>query len=277
MISALSRHLPGDVPRLRLDDGHLLRGAAFGQRFSATYRGIGSGDWAHGWLGDSDLLQIDHPKVRLLALKLTQLKSGDREKALACYEFVHRLEFRCSMDARRMPSVEVLTARRGDSLSKSTLFIALLRSIGIPARLRVVLLRPSSFRGLSGLDHDLAEHAFTEMLIQGEWLAVDSSVVDLPLGFRARARLQLEGRKSGYGVHVKGQVSWDGHSSSFGQFSDEDQASLPLTDLGTFDDVQQFQLSRRPARLSAWAVRKRWQFVSIFANRQIRSTRAARY
>jgi hypothetical protein len=208
-------------------------------------------------------------------LKLTQLKSGGREKALACYEFVRKLEFTCSMDAGRMPSVEVLAARMGDGFSKSTLFIALLRSIGMPARLRVVLLRPAYLGGLAGLDGDLAEHAFTEVLIEGEWLAVDSYVVDLALGLRARKRLLLEGRNAGYGVHAKGQVSWDGRGSSFGQFSSEDPASLPMMDLGTDDDVRQFQLSLGPMRLSQWASRKRWQFASVIVNRRIRSARAS--
>lgn len=263
---------PSNGRRQLLDDGFRFAGGKIAERYGPEYRGSSGIEPTQRWLRNTPLLQHDHPKIRLLALKLTQLKSG-REKALACFEFVRKLEFKCSINKKRAGSVDVLAAGMGDGFGKGTLFIAMLRAIGVPARMRVVLLHPTYLTGLAGLDGTLAEHAYTEVWIEGEWLAVDSYVVDLDLGLRARMRLLFEGRNAGYGVHAKGQVSWDARSSSFGQFSSEDPASLPLMDLGTYDDVQQFQHSLRPEALSQWANRKRLQFASIMANRRIRGAR----
>ncbi|MDB5872558.1 MAG: hypothetical protein JWQ07_2000 [Ramlibacter sp.] len=244
------------------------------ESYGKDYRGHPGDRPPARWLRDTPLLQLDHPKVRLLAIRLTQLRSGQREKAIACFEFVRKLAFTCPMDAVKMLSTEVLAARTGDGFSKSTLFIALLRSAGIPARLRMVLLRPAYLRGISGVGGRFVEHAFTEVLVQDEWLAVDSYVVDLQLGLKARARLLDEGRRAGYGIHLKGQLSWDACSSSFGQFSVEDPDGLPVLDLGAHDDVQQFYRSLAPRSPTEWANRSRWSLASVMANRRIHKLRA---
>ncbi|MBI2771986.1 MAG: transglutaminase domain-containing protein [Burkholderiales bacterium] len=254
-------------------DGFIFSGSTFHNRYDKDYRGAADAQPPARWIQDTALLQHDHPKVRLLGMKLTQLKSGNRDKAVACFEYVRSLKFSCAVDAVHMPSVEVLAARMGDGFSKSTLFIALLRSVGIPARLRIVLLRPSYMRGISGGDGSVVEHAFTEVLVDREWLGVDTYVIDLQLNLRARTRLAEERRSAGYGVHTKGSVSWDGKSSSFGQFSSEDPGSLPILDLGAYDDVHQFHASAGPAALSEWASRKTWSFTSVMANRRLRKLR----
>jgi hypothetical protein len=51
------------------------------------------------WLFNTALLQFDHPKIRLLAKRLTQLKGGHREKALACFAHVRSLPFGCIADS----------------------------------------------------------------------------------------------------------------------------------------------------------------------------------
>ena len=47
------------------------------------------------WLGNTPLLDIHHPRIRLLAVRLTQLKYGQRAKAQACFEYVRALPFGC--------------------------------------------------------------------------------------------------------------------------------------------------------------------------------------
>lgn len=243
------------------------------RNYGHGYRGAPEDGPADRWRRNTALLQCDHPKVRLLGMKLTQLKCGERDKAVACYEYVRHLNYGFSGDAMRTPSVSVLAEKAGDGFSKATLFMALLRSLDIACRLRVVLLRPAYLHGIAPLDDKVLEHAFTEVLIEGEWLAVDSYVADTRLAMRARLRLAEDGRSAGYGVHANGHVAWDARSSSFGQFSTDDAPGLPMLDLGAFDDLQHYYRAMGLTRLSAWANRRRWMFASVMANRRLHKLR----
>ena len=238
-----------------------MTGSTLGPRFGPTYSLPAQDEARSRWLRNTDLLQHDHPKVRLLALKLTQLKPGAREKAMACHQFVRQMPFGHAGDAATTSSLAVLEAGMGDCFTKSTLFIALLRSIGIAARARVVAMPPGYLRSVNDTAANTIEHVFTEVLLEGRWLGVDSYVVDPDLGLAARVRLINEKRQCGYGVHLKGQVGWDGKSSSFGQFSMDDPAGLPVLDLGAFDDVKQFAASgaapKRQSLIAATLVNRR--------------------
>lgn len=256
----------------RLDDGFLVGGSNLNENYGPGYRAAAT-ETERRWLANTRLLQHDHPRIRLLALRLTQLKGPARDKALACYQFVRKLPFTCAADAPHTPSVEVLAARAGDSYTKSTLLVAMLRSLGIAARVRVVVLKAQYLRGLMDIGDHAVEHVFCEVALEGEWLGVDSYAVDLELGLVARTRLLREARRSGYGVHMKGQVTWDGASSSFGLFSCADPSSLPMQDLGVFDDVGHFHESTGHHLRPSWARKQEWALAAALANRRIRKLR----
>ena len=238
--------------------------------YGPAYRVPPQSQSAARWLCNTDLLQHDHPRIRLLALKLTQLKPGARAKAVACHDFVWRMPFACSGDV--LPrSNEVLQSGAGDGFAKTTLFIALLRSIDIPARARVVALEPGCMRGLQQTSATLVEHMFAEVLLDGWWLGVDTYVVDPALGFAARSRLVEEGLQRGWSVHLRGQTGWAGYCSSFGQFSTTDPQGLPVLDLGAFDDAQQFRASG--AQRYGGAPKSHWGIGPALVNRRIRKLR----
>jgi hypothetical protein len=235
-----------------------------------AHGGPGAGE---RWLCNTALLQHDHPRIRLLALRLTQLKGGAVEEALACYQHVRGLRFACAPDAPNTTAVEVVTAQAGDAYTKSTLLIALLRSLGIPARARLVTLQPEFLWGLVHTGGRPIEHVFTEIMIEGRWMGVDSYVVDLALGSRARALLRRHGRMRGYGVHMKGQVAWDGTAPSFGAFCRQDPGSLPLRDLGAFDDIGVFCRSTDEPLRPGWARKQQWALAAAMINWRIRKLR----
>lgn len=113
------------------------------------------------WLMDTPLLQHGHPQVRLQAVKLTQLERTEADKALACWRFVQSLSNIQGTRCGHVSSLEVLRVRGGDAAGRSTLLIALLRSLEIPARLRPDALRPCGALRV-------------EALIGGCWIPIDT-------------------------------------------------------------------------------------------------------
>ena len=226
------------------------------------------------WVVDTPLLQLEHPRIRLLAMRLAQLKRSPREQAVACFAHIRSLPFGCIADSTGTSALAVLRAGMGDCHTKSTLLIALLRSLGIPSRLRFVTLSPEFLHGIIDTGGQPIEHGYTEVLLEGQWQAVDSYVVDPRLAVSAKTRLKLEGRTLGYGMHRDGLISWDGRSHSFGQFTPADPASMPLHDWGVFDDPYQFYSSvayvRERLSLSS---RLKWLVAAKVVNRRVRELR----
>lgn len=124
------------------------------------------------WLADTPLLQLEHPRIRLLALKLTQLRTGPWQKALACHAYVAGLEQGRVGDAARVSALEVLRMGRGDTRTQCTLLIALLRSLGIPARLLAVVHGDASPHAPFWAPQPPGPAVFTEAWINGQWRIV---------------------------------------------------------------------------------------------------------
>lgn len=226
------------------------------------------------WLVNTTLLNIQHPKIRLLALRLTQLQQGDRQKALACFEHVRELPFACLPDGNSVCALTVLQRGRGDCHTKSTLLVALLRATNIPARLRFFTLRADFLRGVIDLGSQPIEHCCVEVLLDHRWVAVDSHVMDPLLARAALKRLNKEGRDLGYGMHRRGATEWDGEQQAFALFVADDAASFPVHDWGPFDDPRQFY-SEAPKQRDCLGIRRRlsWMVGSRLVNRRVKALR----
>src|SRR6478735_11653358 len=106
------------------------------------------------WLGSTPLLDLEDPKLRLRVQSLTQLCSTEHERAMAIYGFVKRMPFAKPFKMRLHTAREVVEAQRGDAPDKATVFVALLRLAGVPARIRYITLRGEILRGLTtGMTH----------------------------------------------------------------------------------------------------------------------------
>lgn len=263
-------------PRKGTDKPDSGFGAPQPAQVTHSYLGTLEGDDTGRWLINTPLLQFGHPKIRLLAKRLTQLKSTPRDKALACFAYVRSIPFGCISDSATTPAMAVLKMGKGDCHTKSTLMVALLRSLGIPARMRFVTMKQDFLHGIIDTGGHPIEHAYVEVLLDDEWQAVDSYVVDLRLAMAAKSRLAMEGRKLGYGMHIDGDISWDGQSSSFGQFTVADPASMPLHDWGAFDDPYQFYSSVPYVRERLnWSARFKWLLGAHVVNRKVNELRAS--
>jgi transglutaminase-like putative cysteine protease len=226
------------------------------------------------WLRDTPLLNISHPKLRLTAKKLTDRMGSPAAKAAAIHRSLRGMPFGAVADSVGTTSIQVLKNGRGDCHCKSTLFVAMLRSLDIPARMRFVTLKPDFLHGVIDLADTPVEHAVVEVWLNDAWVSTDSHVVDAGLATAAKLKLKLEKRSLGYGMHVRGQVNWDGSADSHAQFLPDDPDSAPLHDWGVFDDPYQFyhQTPYLAERLSM-SSRLKWIVAASLVNRRVNAIR----
>jgi len=186
------------------------------------------------------LVDDTHAAITEQVAQLVHDRHTPRERAVAIHDFVRdEVRFGFTPHFYAMSATEVLSAGIGFSNTKSTLFIAMLRAAGIEARQQFVDLDAALLRGLLDLRTPYIDHSYTEVKLDGAWIATDSYVVDLPLLRAAQAALRVEGRRAGYGVRADGRAHWDGRSASFVQFTPGDSGSSRHR-WGVFPDVVAF-------------------------------------
>jgi hypothetical protein len=173
-----------------------------------------SRDGPEHWLGPTELLDLGDAKVRLRARALTQLAKNEREKALAIYGFVKRIPFARPFKLRLRTPRQVIDAGRGDALDKVGLFVGLLRSVDIPARIRFLHLPGEMLRGLISR-MSIAARPVAEIWLGGRWVATDTYIFDAAYMAAARQRLAEEGWECGYGIHRDGAPIWNGVHDAF--------------------------------------------------------------
>jgi len=231
-----------------------------------------AGDDPRAWLGATSLIDLGDTKLRLKSGSLTQLSKGPREKALAIYGFVKRMELAKPMKVRFHRAREVLDAGSGDADDKATLFVALLRLAGIPARLRYVELRGDILRGLTS-HMTRAARPVAEVWI-GRWVRTDTYIFDARYMAAARQRLKDHGWRWGYGIYVGGATLWNGADDAYVGGSASDSDPMALGELPPVSDPHEL------VALPAWKARYRrvtraahWNVLAPAMGRVIRELR----
>jgi Transglutaminase-like superfamily len=189
---------------------------------------------------------------------------SDRERAVRIHDFVRdEIKFGWATGFYDQRASEVLDARIGYCNTKSTLFVAMLRTAGIEARQRFMNIDAAIVREFLDPGTSYVDHSYTEVQLEGRWLKVDSYVVDRPLANAARAQLNREGKIVGYSVHKNGTSEWDGTKDAFSQFvNDGTYPNLTTKDFGIYADVQAFYASGNGINTQPWIVR---QMIGVFA------------
>ncbi len=127
------------------------------------------------------LIESDDPRITAQARQIVGRTGNPLRQAERLNQWVFE-----TLDKRggaAVPSaVNVLEQRRGDSNEHTTLYVALARAVGIPAR---------SVAGLLYVDGRFYYHAWSEVHIQ-RWIAVDPTLGQLPADAR-HIRLTTEG------------------------------------------------------------------------------------
>lgn len=206
------------------------------------------GAWAAGgdFLAPSRVIDSDQPKIMRLA---DALRAGTaRATAIAVHDHVRdAVVFGWDGSFYAQRASEVLESGVGYCMTKTTLFVALLRAAGIPARAHFVDLDSAVLSGLIDTGGPYVDHAYTEAFLDGSWVATDSYIADTRLARRARERLSAEGRALGYGIHADGRTEWDGRNPAFIQFVRLGKRPIAASrDYGVFEDVMAFYAARGP-------------------------------
>ena len=225
------------------------------------------------------LLDLDDSRLRLRAKSLTQLAQTDVQKAVRVHDFVKSLPFGCVGGFDHVSAAAVLKKGRGDCHTKGTLFVALLRSAGVPARLRFVSLPAAFLWGIVDLGNSVITHAVGEVYLQGHWVQTDTYVTDSVLEAHAALWLRQQQRVLGYGIHEQASRFWDGQQDAHGQYHAADASSQPVNDWGVSHDPEHFYSSKaHPELHRSWLTRAKWVVAAGVINRrtgQLRSTAPA--
>lgn len=138
------------------------------------------------YLKPTALIQSEDPRIARLAREITAGQSGCWNRAVAISRWVNQ-SLEKQMTVSLPSAVEVLESRRGDCNEHATLFAALARAAGIPARLCL---------GVVYLDGRFYYHAWNAVYC-GQWVELDPTFGQEPAD-AARLRL-LEGDLSQQG------------------------------------------------------------------------------
>lgn len=232
------------------------------------------GDNPTRWLRETAQLDIRSTTVRIMAKRITQLVSGERAKAVAVHDYVKSLPFACHGDYFNFRASDVIKRGAGDCYTKGVLFVALLRAVRIPARLRFATLRTDFLRGVVDTTQPTITYVLTEVLLAGIWYQTDTYVVDAPLNREAREKLRTENAQSGYGIHAQADQDWNGFDNAYAHYTTHDPRSLPLTDWGVAHDLVRFYDDPTHAMLRpSFMVRLKWQLGVGAINRRIEKMR----
>jgi hypothetical protein len=228
------------------------------------------------WLRESAQLDIKSTKLRTRMMALTQLLPNEREKAIVIHDFVKSLPFGCVADYSQLKASDVLKMGQGDCFTKGMLMVALLRCAEIPARLRFVSLPVHFLRGIIDAEDSTIMHAMAEVYLDGRWRITDSYVPDPVFQQVAQAKLAQEKRNMGYGIHLRGDLFWDGKRHASAQCHEGDADSLPTVDWGVADDPVAFYADPSHSELRRnFATRLKWRLAAPVVNKRVAAIRAA--
>ena len=198
-------------------------------------------DAPENWLHPTRYIDSSHAAIKGLARRLVGHIHGDRPRALALFAHVRddvKFGFASGFWDRRASAV----ARGGIGFcnNKSTLFVALLRASGIPARQVFMEIDARILSGLLDPGTPYLDHSCTEVFLDGRWVLTDAYTVDKAMFEPARAQLSATGQRLGLGVHGGGTVDWDGRLPAFSQFNHIHDPKVRGRIWGVYEDVGQF-------------------------------------
>lgn len=217
---------------------HIVGGIIVGSTFVPAE---GPGAEPSDCLKATRYIDADHQTILDIAARLTDGLSGDVAKAIALFKFVRdAIAFGFARGFWDMPASEVLRVGRGYCNTKSTLFVALLRAAGIPARQVFVDIDAHVLSGLINPGTTYVDHSYVDVFLDGAWRSTDAYIVDRPLFQAAQARIVASGDLLGFGVHATGTDTWNGFAPSYSQFNILDPRPISSRRWGVYADVGDF-------------------------------------
>ncbi len=172
------------------------------------------------FLKPSELCDSDHLLVRETAMNIARKADTPKDAAIEIFYFVRDKILLAFVRPYKAAS-ETLKISKGSCLTKATLQVALLRSIGIPARFRVMEFKGNDPTEWEGILPSLATskmperwlHYFAEVYIDDRWVMADATFDKALI------------------PHIE---DWDGKTDVY---SIEDRAII--SDIGSFASIRQ--------------------------------------
>jgi hypothetical protein len=221
------------------------------------------------------LADDDHPAVQARARELTAGRREPRDQLEGLFHFVRDgilFGFPPRWDAVR--ASETLQYGIGYCTTKATLFLALCRAAGIPARVHAGLISLEIMRGVFPafafrfLPHE-GGHVWLEVELDGAWRPFDAYINDRRFYEGALARLEASCRATGFSLsRAKGPTSC---AFDFGEEGFVHMGAV-VDDHGVWDDVADYLASPRYRRMRP-AERAAYPLLARMANRAIEGIR----
>jgi hypothetical protein len=224
------------------------------------------------------LSDYQNPTVSNLAIGMTHGKSS-LEKVESIFNYVRdEIKFGFPRVWDQVPASETVYYGIGYCNTKATLFVAMCRAVGIPARLHFGLIDIQVMHGILPsfvfpLLPKLGGHSWSEVQLDGEWKSLDSYIDDKAFYERAAQKLKKSGRAVGYSVSTI-----DGKSSCEFNFGEKGFVHMGAVrqDHGTWEDAADYFASDKYVRFSAWQ-KPVLPLVFYLANRKITRLRQSSF
>lgn len=222
------------------------------------------------------LADHDHPAIQDLARARTDGRRERRDQLESLFRFVRddvRFGFPPKWD--EVKASETLGYGLGYCTTKATLFLALCKAAGIPARVHTGLISleimhgifpPFAYRALPAA----GGHSWLEVELDGAWRPIDSYINDRPFYDGALKRLRASGKATGFSLsRAKGPTSC---AFNFGEQGFVHMGAV-VEDHGAWDDVADYVASPEYRRMSR-IQRMAYPWLARTSNRTIEGIRS---
>jgi transglutaminase-like putative cysteine protease len=134
------------------------------------------------YLRASELCDCDNPIVKATTEKITEAAKTSKDAAIKIFYYVRDEIPLAFLDPWKTAS-ETLRLGEGNCLTKASLQVALLRSVGIPARFRIMEFKGNDPGEWEGIVPRFAvsrmperwSHYFCEVYVDGKWVMADAT------------------------------------------------------------------------------------------------------
>lgn len=175
------------------------------------------------YLQETRMLNYSHSAITNLIEERQWAKEDEFTKIRKIYDFVRdEIQFGYNTDDT-IPASEVLKDGYGQCNTKATLFMALLRAVGIPCRIHGFTIDKKLQKGaMTGLIYFLAPqnvvHTWVEVHYQGQWYNLEGLIIDSPYLYKLQEKFkQCQTNFCGYGVATSKfqnpNIEWNGNDT----------------------------------------------------------------
>lgn len=227
------------------------------------------------YLLSTTILDYGSPCIQRIVADRCWARLDEKTKVTSIYNFVRdEIAFGYNIDDNISAS-EVLKDGFGQCNTKSTLFMALLRAVGVPCRLHGFTIDKKLQKGAqTGLTYLLAPkeivHSWVEVYFDGKWYVTEGIILDVQYLNGVQSRFSsCNGSFCGYGIATKNfrnpTIDWDGNDTYI-------QSEGIVRDFGVYDTPDEFYKEHRQNMTPL----KKWLFLHIgrkSMNRNVRKMR----